>query len=112
MDMTENSLWLLSTQQPLITDIIFLLIACLFTGLAGMLGASASLIFSDRRYAYPASFFMWFALVLWDDSIMNLFQPFTEYDFGYLIPTLVRDLIILLAIPIITYIYKVKVDEL
>ncbi|PAF36238.1 hypothetical protein CHH58_13385 [Terribacillus saccharophilus] len=112
MDIEGNTLWELSVQFPLLTNLSYLLLACFLTGLSGLLGASASLIFPDRRYAYPITFFIWFSLVLWEDSIMNLFQPFTEFDFDYLLPTLIRDLVILLIIPLIVYLYKVKTDEI
>jgi hypothetical protein len=110
-DTSSNLLTDFSQQHPFITAFTFLLIVCFFSGLVGVLGASACLVFPDRRYAYPIAYFIWFILIFVKGSVMNIFQPFTEYDIDDLLPILIIDILLLLVIPLLTYIYKIKRDE-
>jgi len=107
-----NKLADLSQSYPLTVYIVFLLNVSLMTGFAGLLGASISMIIPYRKYTYPLTFFVWFIQITLNNSIIGIFQPFTEYGFNNLLPILVRSLVILLMIPLISYIYKVKTDEL
>lgn len=101
-----------SLNNPFLTTLAFLLNVSLFSGLAGTLGVSASMIFRERKYTYPAAFFVWFALIILNNSLMNLFQPFTEYGFDDVIAAEIQYLILLVLIPILTYFYSVKKDEI
>ena len=83
-----------------------------FSGLAGTLGLSASLIFREPKYTYPAAFFTWFVLIILNNSMMNVFQPFTEYGFHPVVSAEIRYLIILILIPFFSYFYWIKKDEL
>ncbi|MBF2347130.1 hypothetical protein IA806_11235 [Listeria seeligeri] len=103
-----NSLFDLSIQHPYLSDIGFGLVACLMAGMAGLIGSSASLFFLNKKFAYPAAFFVWFLMILPNNSIMFIFQPFTEYGLETILPIfLVFSLIVLLIVGIL-YLYEVR----
>ncbi|MCR8872002.1 hypothetical protein MRBLBA21_005031 [Peribacillus frigoritolerans] len=108
---TDNLLFTISMNHPYVAVLGFSLVCCVMAGFSGLIGSSVSLFFLDRKYAYTASFFIWFLLVLRPSSIMYLFQPFTEYDFNILVPILSTSLIIFLIIPVLIIIYEAKYNE-
>lgn len=107
----DNLLFTLSIEHPYLAVIVFSLTACLLAGFAGLLGASFSLFFQDRKYSYSAAFFVWFFLVIRDDSLMYLFQPFAEYGFDTLLPVLATALAVFISIPALIYFYEVKFND-
>ncbi|WNB92540.1 hypothetical protein [Bacillus sp. NEB1478] len=107
----DNQLFRLSIEHPYLAVLFFSLLACLLAGFAGLLGSALSLFFQDRKYSYSAAFFIWFFLVLRDDSLMYLFQPFAEYGFDVLIPILLIALAVFILIPAIIYFYEVKYND-
>jgi Protein of unknown function (DUF2705) len=111
MEFEGNALFNFSVKHPFITIIIFSIVACILAGLAGTLGASTSLFFLDRKYAYASAFFIWFLLVLNRQSLMFVFQPFTEYGFDVIVPILLLAIGVLIIIPIIVFIYEVRFNE-
>ncbi|MGE1164473.1 hypothetical protein ACQJ0Y_14490 [Peribacillus simplex] len=112
-DWTGNALALFSQAYPSVTYILFLLNVCLITGLAGTIGMSISFIYPKRSIVYPLTFFIWFIqIVFHGSSLISIFQPFTEYGFPYVLPILIRTIIVFTLIPIFIYFFKVKKDEL
>jgi len=108
----ENTLLTFSQGHPYFAYLAFLINTSLFAGLAGCLGASSSLLFPSRKFAYPIAFFIWYIQVtIQGGSIIDITQPFTEYDFNHILPIWIRSFIILISIPIIVYLYKVRSDE-
>jgi Protein of unknown function (DUF2705) len=107
----DNLLFTLSIEHPYIADLAFLSVCSMMAGFAGLLGASTSIFFYDKKYSYTASFFIWFLLVLKRDSLMYLFQPFAEYGFNVLLPILILAVSIFIALPLFVYSYAVKYDE-
>lgn len=111
IELPNNSLFTMSVAHPYLADLSFALIACIFAGFAGLIGASVSLFFLDKKYAYTAAFFIWFLLVLKENSLMFLFQPFAEYGFNVLIPILLLALAVFTIVPFIIFIYEVRYNE-
>ncbi|HET7627692.1 MAG TPA: hypothetical protein VFK44_04805 [Bacillales bacterium] len=109
--MPDRSLFSLSIAHPYLTVLLFSLAASLLAGCAGMLGASVSLFFADRKFAYTAAFFIWFLLVLRDPSLMLVFQPFAEYGFDVLVPTFLFSLTVFIVVAVFTFIYEWKFHE-
>ncbi|MGL5479352.1 MAG: hypothetical protein ACRDCB_09970 [Clostridium sp.] len=62
------------------TYLIYVLIVCWFSGLISVLVTLFGIIVPDKKIVLSASFFFWIFLVYKEKSIMNIFQPFTEYD--------------------------------
>lgn len=85
-ELKSNWLFTYSMENHYIAIFIFFLLAILMAGFAGLLGSSMSLYFKDRKYAYAATFFVWFGFVLREKSLMFVFQPFTEYGVDVILP--------------------------
>ncbi|EAG7072352.1 TPA: hypothetical protein LET56_002843, partial [Listeria monocytogenes] len=103
-----NTLFDFSIQNPYLADFGFGFMACLMAGMAGLIATSSSLFFLNKKFAYPAAFFIWFLMILPNNSIMFIFQPFTEYGFEIILPIfLVFSLIVLIIVGVL-YLYEVK----
>lgn len=111
LNIEGNALFQFSVNHPYITILVFSIISCFMAGFAGLLGSSMSLFFLDRKYAYAASFLVWFLMILKRDSIVYLFQPFTEYGLDVLIPTILFAKFVFLLIAIFVFVYEVKYNE-
>ncbi len=108
---TGNALFTFGINHPFLTDIFFMIICSILAGFSGVIGASVSLLFNDRKYAYTAAFVIWFMLVLKKESIMFLIQPFSEYGIDTLAPIFLFALAVFLIVSLIAYIYRVKYYE-
>ena len=96
MVFSDNWLFTISMAHHYIGVAIFSFFAISMAGFAGLLGASMSLFFKNRKYTYTATFFIWFAFLLRKDSLMFVFQPFTEYGLDVIAPIyLIASLLIL-----------------
>lgn len=111
INIPQNLLYTLSMANPFVTDIIYIFVASFISGLCGIVCASVSFFFNERKYAYTAAFFLWFLLVLRKDSLMIIFQPFTEYDFDVVLPIIGIVILVFITLPIILFIYEVKYNE-
>ncbi|WP_297989711.1 MULTISPECIES: DUF2705 family protein [Anoxybacillus] len=111
LNIEGNALFQFSVNHPYAAIFIFSFVSCFMAGLAGLLGSSMSLFFLDRKYAYAASFFIWFLMILKRNSIVYLFQPFTEYGLDVLIPTILLAWFIFLVISTFVFVYEVKYNE-
>lgn len=107
----NNLLFTFSMKYPLITNFIFIIIASILAGFSGVIGASFSLFFKDKKYAYATTFFVWFVLVIKKNSLMYLFQPFAEYDVDVLLPILIASILLFILISVSVYIYEVYFSE-
>ncbi|MFC1286486.1 hypothetical protein [Bacillus paralicheniformis] len=107
----DNLLYTFSMSHPYYAILLFSIVCCMLAGLIGALGAGVSLLFRDKKYAYPACFFIWFLLVLKKKSLVYLFQPFTEYGLDVLLPILITSVSIFFILIFIIIIYQVKYNE-
>ncbi|MCM3225965.1 DUF2705 family protein [Terribacillus saccharophilus] len=107
----DNTLYQFSMAYPYLADILFTVIACFMAGVAGMLSATVSFFFRSRKFAYASAFFIWFLLVLRQDSLVFVFQPFTEYGFETIVPVLSISLLVCIGISFILYFIEVKYNE-
>lgn len=108
----ENTLYSLEQTNPYITYIIFLLVVSLIAGLYSMVCVGISLVFPDKKIVYPLTFLVWFVQVLIQNgSLMDIFQPYTEYNFEHVLTILTRTILVAGIIIFITYFYAVKKDE-
>lgn len=111
MELSGNQLFTFSIAHPFIAIFLFSIISSFLAGLAGILGASTSLFFLDMKYAYAAAFFIWFLLVLNKQSLVYLFQPFTEYGFDVLVPIFILVTGVIIIITLAVFVYEVKYNE-
>ncbi|MFH0346690.1 hypothetical protein ACHADS_09025 [Bacillus vallismortis] len=111
IDIPQNLLYTQSMANPFVTDIIYIFIASFISGLCGIMCASVCFFFREKKYAYTAAFFIWFLLVLKKNSLMFLFQPFTEYGYVVVLPILSLVILVFVMVPFILFIYEVKYNE-
>ncbi|MGM0807467.1 MAG: hypothetical protein ACQET8_22440 [Bacillota bacterium] len=98
--------------HPTTTNIIFIIITSFLVGLLAATITSICFIFPSRKYAYFLSFILWYLLIMGSNSILLVFQPFTEYTFIHLLRIFVQTVLIFSIIICASYLYKVKTDEL
>nr|WP_309100369.1 DUF2705 family protein [Fredinandcohnia onubensis] len=108
MEISDNPLFSFSISHPYLAIGVFSIVSIILAGFVGMLGASTSLFFGDKKYAYPSAFFIWFLLVLNKQSITYLFQPFAEFGLNILMPIFLLAIAIFTFIPLLVFIYGVK----
>ena len=85
-DSPENLLYVISNAHPLIANLIFAVVTAFISALICTVGTAVALAVPDRKIVYGVSLLMWFIPVASRKSLMLLFQPFSEYGFGDLIP--------------------------
>jgi len=112
IELSENWLFTFSLNHPYYALLLFSLMAIILAGFAGVLGASMSLLFSDRKFSYTATFFIWFVLILRKNSLMFVFQPFAEYGLEVILPIFFTAIGLISMIAILVLYYEVKRDEL
>ena len=112
MVFSDNWLFTMSMEHHYIGVFIFIFFAISMAGFAGLLGASMSLFFKDRKYAYPATFFIWFAFLLRENSLMFVFQPFTEYGLEVIVPIYLIVSLFIIVLSVGTYWNERRMDEI
>lgn len=72
--------------HPLLANIAYISVASFFAGLVGMLGTIFAIVLHDRKLVYAFTFALWFIPILFKNSFMLVFQPFSEYGFRVIAP--------------------------
>lgn len=107
-----NELFVFAMHHKNLAYFLFLLVATFLSGLCGMVCTAVCLVFPEKIIAYPIAFLLWFLFVIRNSgSLMDLFQPFTEYDYDYLVPIFITYVSVAVIIVLISYIVKVSSDE-
>lgn len=98
--------------SPNLAYLIYALATAVAAGLCGVICQCVAFLTKKYVITYLITFFIWMAMVMMDDSITYLMQPFTEYGLDYMI----RSGAILLGVTLICIVTvavaKVKKDEL
>lgn len=102
-NLEQSHLLVKSLQNPFFTNIAFILITSILSGVVGMASVGFALGFKERKIVYPLSFVIWFIPFCFHKSIMLSIQPFSEYDLKQILPTYLFTLILHLLVPIIIY---------
>lgn len=79
MDYDMNPMLYWTIRHPYITDIIFIFLAGVISGIAGATGAAFALFFKDRKITYITTFVLWEILGIQNLSIFLILQPYSEY---------------------------------
>ncbi len=99
-------------ESPNLAYLIYALATAVAAGLCGVICQCVAFLTKKYVITYLITFFIWMAMVMMDDSITYLMQPFTEYGLEYMI----RSGAILLGVTLICIVImaaaKVKKDEL
>lgn len=98
-----------SLQCPLLTNIKYIVLASLLSGVVGLGASSVSLIFHDRFIVYPLVFVMWYipnnAFIR---PVMLAIQPFTEYSILDSSPALIFVFVINLVAALVACVKEIK----
>lgn len=86
INMPNTFLFEWSYTHPLAANLSFIAITMLFAGLIGMIGTMLAIILHDRKLVYAITFALWFVPILFKNSFMLIFQPFSEYGLKTLLP--------------------------
>lgn len=108
---SKSIAFVVSMKHPLITDLLYTILAGIVAGLCTIIVVSISMVLKNKKSAYPLSFIIWYCFYFLDVNISNLTQPFLEIK----IASLAKTLFILIAIAcfsaVSVYLYEVKFDE-
>ena len=78
-----------SLNHPTITNIAFILITALLSGIIGTVGTGISLAFHNRQIVYPVVFLIWLIPCMFKWSLLFSTQPFTEYTPYHMLPAFI-----------------------
>lgn len=84
--MPKTFLFEWSYTHPLLTNVIYIILTMVFAGLIGILGTMLSIVLHDRKLVYAITFALWFIPILFKNSFMLVFQPFSEYGLKTIVP--------------------------
>ena len=99
-------------QYPNLMYLFYLFITAMAAGICGILTQCIAFVSKKYTITYLVSFFLWMGLIMYKYSVTYLIQPFTEYGLEYFLPSGLILLGITLFVLVVTYVYKVKSDEL
>lgn len=85
-DSPENALYVFSNANPFVANLVFAAVTAFVSALICTVGTAISLAVPDRKIVYGFSLLMWFVPLASKKSLMLIFQPFSEYGLGDLIP--------------------------
>ena len=66
--------------QPGLVNIMFLFSTCFLAGFLGTVSVCISLVFPDKRVVYSFMFVFWFGQIILPKSVIDVVQPFTEWQ--------------------------------
>ena len=110
--MPEILLFEWSYTNPVLTNLLYIVITMLFAGLIGMLGTMLSIVLHDRKLVYAITFALWFVPILFKNSFMLVFQPFSEYGFDTVVPLAVWTSGLYILITVVLVIWEEKCNEI
>lgn len=101
MNQEQSSLMYNEVTHPLITNICYIFITAILSGVIGAAGAALAMAIKNRKIVYPLLFLLWYMLTSLDKSIMLALQPFCEYGLDTKIPIYLISVCVFTAVTII-----------
>lgn len=108
----KNSFIIKCLTHPLLTNLAFIIIASVLSGVIGMTGAALAFCFKSRKIVYPFSYILWFIPFCFDKSIMLSLQPFSEYEPSQFMPTYIITLAVHIAVAVFCYVKVNKYEKI
>lgn len=99
-------------KNPNIVYLLYVFITSIVAGTCGIISQCIALVSKKYTVTYLLAFFLWMGLIMIKYSIIYLIQPFTEYGMDYMLRSGGILIVITVLFLVLTYIYKVKKDEL
>lgn len=85
-------------EHPLLTNIIYDLICAFFSGIIMSMSTMMGFLIKDKKITYIASFIVWFWLISTKLSVVQVLQPFTEYEVNSEIKAFIQATLLILSI--------------
>lgn len=99
-------------KHPMLTNIIYILFASVFSGILGMGSTAIAISLHNRFVVYPIVFILWYIPSLINPPIVCAFQPFTEYSLFDVMPIVLFVFLINLAAIAFAYIKVIKYEQI
>lgn len=71
--------------HPYYTYVFYMILAAIGAGMCSLMCRSIAFLTKKYQHAYFISFAVWMVLIILPYSVINIFQPFTEYGVRYII---------------------------
>lgn len=107
-----SKFWLFEFTHPYIAYIGYIFSAAFASGLCGIICRSVALLSGKYSTTYFSGLFLWMALIISKYSVTYVYQPFSEYGWEYLVAGHIILILITLIISMISYMRKVREDEM
>lgn len=98
-------------QHPLMTNLVYILLASFISGVLGMGSTAIAISFPNRFIVYPVVFVLWYIPSLFNPSIINAFQPFTEYTLADVMHIIMLVFSINLASVLFGFVKVIRYDQ-
>lgn len=108
----DAALYILNYGHPVAANIVYIFLTGFLAGLIACVGTALALSVHNRKAVYGITFFLWFVPVMMKNSLMLVIQPFMEYDFHVVIPTLLLVVIGYVMIIVVAYVVERKYEEI
>ena len=100
-------------ERPNTMYFFYILMTSIVAGLCGIICQCLSFMLKKYVTVYLIGFFIWMALIMLKDGIVNMFQPFTEYGVEYILRAGSIIVVTTVIMIIITFMMRtIKRDEL
>ena len=97
-------------QSPMLTNCVYILMACFLSGMVGLGAVSISMMLPNRFLAYPIVYFIWYIPSTFKRPIILAIQPFTEFWMSDALPAILFVVGINILAAIAAYLKVMKYD--
>lgn len=98
-------------QNPMLTNIKYILITSFISGIVGMGASAVAIALHNRLLVYPVVFIIWYIPFAIEKSIILAIQPFTEYLLKDVYSTVLLVIAINVAAVIFAYVKEIKYEK-
>jgi len=108
-DAAKYSVEYFGWKHPIFINMLFIIVSSFIAGLLAVTSLCFSFVVPDKRIVYPVVFLFWFGqIIIRNGSVMDIFQPFTEWGWGKMGFVFTRTVIFCFIIIIPTTIYRLR----
>lgn len=101
-----------SLKYPLITNIIYIILTSVVSGVVGMGATAISMTVHNRLIVYPIIYIMWYIPTALEKSVFLALQPFTEYSVSDSTFSILLVFTINLSAVVAAYLREVKYEDI
>ncbi len=108
---TDRDLTRITMPHPVLTNMAYILLTSVLSGLIGTVGTALALTVKNRKLVYGLTFLLWFVPVNMESSLMYVIQPFLFVDYEVVVPTLLMLLFGYTAVIAAAAVLEVRSDQ-